>query len=84
MRKEGKVRMTKIPATDTNGFAFGQLNTEENIKAESAFNFARLWQICFLIFFTSLLPNLVLSKPHACVVCIALPSNLAVVQSQIF
>jgi len=32
--------MTKIPATDTNGFAFGQLNTEENIKAESAFNFA--------------------------------------------
>ena len=49
-----------------------------------SFFFARLWQICFLIFFTSLLPNLVLSKPHACVVCIALPSNLAVVQSQIF
>ena len=48
-----------------------------------SFCFARLWRICFLLFFlTSLLPNLELSKPHACIVCIALPANLVVVPTQ--
>ena len=35
-------------------------------------------------FLTSLFPNLELSKPHACVVCIALPASLAVVPTQGF
>jgi len=33
---------------------------------------------CFF-FLTSLLPNLELGKPHACVVCVALSSSLVVV-----
>ena len=34
--------------------------------------------------YISLLPNLELSKPHACVVCIVLPTSLAVVPTQGF
>ena len=46
-----------------------------------SFCFAHLWRFafCFFSFLTTLLPNLELSKPNACVVCIVPSANLAVV-----
>ena len=40
--------------------------------------------LSFFFFLTSLLPNLEIGKFHACVVCLALPSSLAVVPTQDF
>ena len=48
------------------------------------FSFCSLSLSLSLSLFTSLLPTLELSKPHACVVCIALPTSLVVVPTQGF
>ena len=50
----------------------------------SPFALLTFGRFAFCFFFKSLLPNLELSKPHTCVVCVALPASLAVVPTQGF
>ena len=50
----------------------------------SPFALLTFGRFAFCFFFKSLLPNLELSKPHACVVCIALPTSLVVIPTQGF
>ena len=61
---------------------FGDLLPLFAVLAFSGFAF--YFFLYFIIFYISLLPSLELSKPHACVICIALPANLAVVFTQCF